>query len=155
MWTLETAPAYSYRDDPSVPAFPDDNPLILFDGTCVLCSSFAHFVAKHDTSEAFRFAPAQSDLGRALFRHYALNDTDFETNLLIDEGRAFGRVEAFTEILRKLRFPWSIASGLLLLPRPLRDWLYERLARNRYGVLGRYDRCVARDDPLMQRRLIA
>jgi predicted DCC family thiol-disulfide oxidoreductase YuxK len=151
---LEDFPLYSYRDDPGVPAFPDDKALILFDGVCVLCSGFARFVAKHDVAAQFRFAQAQSELGRALFRHYGLDDIAFETNLLITQGRAYGRLEAFAQILGMLGAPWSVARILLLLPRPLRDFLYGRIARNRYRIFGRYETCPIAGNELVKTRLI-
>ena len=54
--------AYSYRDDPAVPSFPDDRPLVLFDGDCALCSHSARTLLKH--GPRFRLAPTQSVLGR-------------------------------------------------------------------------------------------
>jgi len=146
---------YSYRDDPAVPRFPDDRPLIVFDGVCVLCNGFARFVAKRDSAERFRFAEAQSALGGALFRHYGLDDIDFETNLLIQDGRAYGRIEAFARILGELGGPWSAAKAVLALPRPVRDWLYDRIAKNRYAIFGRYETCPAKGDRLIARRLIS
>jgi predicted DCC family thiol-disulfide oxidoreductase YuxK len=151
---LEDFPLYSYRDDVGVPPFPDDKALILFDGVCVLCNGFARFVAKRDGAAQFRFAQAQSELGRALFRHYGLDDIAFETNLLIADGRAYGRLEAFAQILTMLGAPYSAARVLLLLPRRLRNWLYERIARNRYRMFGRYETCPIAGNELVRQRLI-
>ena len=61
---------YSYRDDPSVPAFADDRPLILFDGECVFCSGWVQFLLKRDKEKRYRFIVAQTPLGEALYRHY-------------------------------------------------------------------------------------
>ena len=71
--------AYSYRDDPAVPDFADDRPIIIFDGYCALCSGWAAFVLKHDTERRYRLVIAQSDLGRALYVHYGLDPDDYET----------------------------------------------------------------------------
>ncbi len=54
---------YSYRGDPDVPAFPDDRPIIIFDGHCALCSGFARFVLKHDRRATFRLIAGQTLLG--------------------------------------------------------------------------------------------
>lgn len=78
--------AHSYRSDPAVPSFPDDRPLIVFDGVCVLCSGFVRFVLRHDGKNQFRFAAVQSITGDALYRHYGLATTPWDTNLLIAEG---------------------------------------------------------------------
>ena len=67
---------YAYRDDPAVPDFPDDKPVIVFDGHCVLCSRWARFVLKHDRRAVFRLLPAQSPLGHALYIHLGLDPVD-------------------------------------------------------------------------------
>src|SRR5688500_1824381 len=89
---MSDAPAYSYHGDPAVPAFPDDKALVVFDGVCVLCSGFARFILKRDRDFAFRLATAQSPLGQALFRHYGLDAREFETNLVLADGLAYGKL---------------------------------------------------------------
>jgi predicted DCC family thiol-disulfide oxidoreductase YuxK len=138
-------PPYSYRADACVPAFPDEKPLIVFDGVCVLCSAFAQFVAKRDPSGHFRFTAAQSKLGQALYRHYGFDPDQPETSLLIDEGRLFGKSKALAKILGRLSGPWRCGWLVLALPRPARDWVYDRIARSRYRVFGRRSACVRPD----------
>lgn len=151
---LEAFPAYSYRDDAAVPDFPDAEQLIVFDGVCVLCNGFARFVAKRDAEKRFRFAEAQSALGGALFRHYGLDDANFETNLLLRNGRAYGRMEAFVEIVSQLGGAWPCVRAILTAPRPMRNWLYERIARNRYVLFGRYESCPVERDARIAERLL-
>jgi predicted DCC family thiol-disulfide oxidoreductase YuxK len=139
---LDLLPAYSYRADPQVPAFPDDKPLIVFDGVCVLCSGFARFVANRDPSGQFRFTAAQSQLGQALYRHYGFDPSEPETSLLIDEGRLYGKSMAFAKIMGRLRGLWRCAWLVLGLPRPIRNWVYDRIARSRYRLFGRHSACV-------------
>lgn len=136
---------YSYRDDPAVPAFPDDRPLIVFDGACVLCSGFVRFVLRHDQRGQFRFLAAQSDLATAIYRHYGLAVGVWETNLLLAEGLLHTRSEAGIEITSRFGGIWSLMRVLRLLPRPVRDWLYDRIARNRYRWFGRQDLCLVAD----------
>src|SRR5258708_23565220 len=81
--------AYGYREDPSVPAFPDDRPIIIFDGHCVLCSRFARFVLRHDRRAVFRLMAAQTTVGQALYRHLHLDSVQFETNVLLEGGQAW------------------------------------------------------------------
>lgn len=136
---------YSFRDDPAVPSFADDRPLIVFDGVCVLCSGFGRFVARHDRHRQFRFTAAQSALGTALFRHYGLDAVNYETNLLIADGKAFGKLAAFAGIMERLGWPWSLLRIADLLPAGPGDWLYDRIARNRYRLFGRTDVCLQPD----------
>ena len=136
---------YSFAEDPAVPPFPVDRPLIVFDGVCVLCSGFARFVARHDRAGRFLFTAAQSPLGAALFRHYGLDDVNYETNLLIAEGRAFGKLQAFAGIMGRLPAPWNAARVAAALPQGPGDWLYDRIAGNRYRLFGRSETCVLPD----------
>ena len=147
-------PAYCYRDDPAVPVFPDEKALIVFDGLCVLCNNFARFVAQHDKADAFRFTHAQSALGGALYRHYGLNDTAFETNLLIMNGRAYGRLDAFLRIMRKLGWPWSVACMLMFMPPSSRNRFYAYVARNRYQMFGKHESCPVPGDPAVAERIV-
>jgi predicted DCC family thiol-disulfide oxidoreductase YuxK len=133
---------YSYRTDPNVPSFPDDKALIVFDGVCVLCSGFARFVLKRDKAFAFRLVTAQSPLGQALFGHYGLATDDFETNLVIADGRAYAKLDTVAIAGTLLGWPWRVLVFLRLLPRPLADWLYDRIAQNRYRLFGRTEACM-------------
>jgi predicted DCC family thiol-disulfide oxidoreductase YuxK len=131
----------SFADDPAVPSFPTCQPLIVFDGVCVLCSGFAHFVARRDRSGHFRFTTAQSPLGAVLVRHYGLDSVNYETNLLIAEGRSFGKLQAFAGIMGRLPAPWCAARLAAVVPQRPGDWLYDRIARTRYRLFGRTETC--------------
>ncbi len=132
---------YSYRFDPSVPSFPDDRPIIVFDGYCALCSGWASFVLRHDKRGRYRLVTAQSELGRALYRHYNLDPDDYETNILIEFGVPWLRSTGSLKMLVGLGWPWRSVGVLMFLPLPVRDWLYERLARNRLRWFGRRTNC--------------
>ena len=132
--------AYSWRGDPAVPAFADDKPLVVFDGHCAFCSGWVRFILKRDRARRFRFLPAQSVLGEALFRHLKLDPTDYTTSILIEDGEAFLKAEGIIRIGEGLGFPWSALRVGRLLPLAWRDRVYDVIARNRYR-LGRRDRC--------------
>ena len=136
---------YSYRADPSVPAFEDDRPIIIFDGHCVLCSRFARFVLRHDRRAVFRLIAAQSPLGQALYRHYRLDPVNFETNVLLDGGRAWFKSAGTIRMFVRLGFPWALAAVLRVVPRPLLDRLYELVARNRLRWFGASAVCFVAD----------
>lgn len=134
-------PPYSYRTDPQIPDFPDDKPVIIFDGVCVMCSAWARFVLRHDPAGRYRLLPAQTDLGAAIYSHYDLNPLDYETNVLIEDGRAYFKSTGSIRIFVGLGFPWSLIGVFRILPEALRDRVYEFVARNRYRWFGRNETC--------------
>lgn len=116
--------------------------LIVFDGTCVLCSGFFRFMLRHDRAARFAFATAQSPLGQQLYRDLGLPTDDFETNLVIVDGQPHQRLDAFAAAMAALPWPWRALSVCRLLPQALKDALYRPIARNRYRMFGRQDRCM-------------
>ena len=132
---------YSYRADPAVPAFADDRPVIVFDGHCALCSGWARFVLRNDRRGRYRLLPAQTPLGTAVYRHYGLDPVDYETNLLLQDGRLFVKSEGTIRMFEGLGLPWSLAAAFRILPLPWRDALYSVAARNRLKWFGRREVC--------------
>ena len=128
--------------DPDLEALLHRQPLILYDGVCGLCGGFVHFVIARERRPDFRFATVQSPLGQAVLAHFGLPLTDWESNVVVLDGRPYFRSEGFFQVLRRLRgvWPWLALAGHL--PRPLCDWAYDRVARNRYALFGRQDRCI-------------
>ena len=132
---------YSYREDPSVPDFKDDKPIVIFDGHCVLCSGFANFIIRNDPRKALRLLPAQSELAEALYSHYALKPDDYETNLFIENGHVRVKSDGSLAMMTYLGWPWKGLNATRLFPRPIRDWGYSIIARNRLNWFGRRDLC--------------
>ncbi|WP_298918055.1 thiol-disulfide oxidoreductase DCC family protein [uncultured Algimonas sp.] len=127
-----------------MPDVDDSAPILVFDGHCALCSDWVDFLLKHDRG-TFRFLPAQSPLGEALYAHYGFKSSepgsDYDTNILIENGRARIRSDATLAMFARLPWPWKAVSLLRHLPEPWRDWGYERIARNRIRWFGRRDAC--------------
>ena len=115
--------------------------LVVFDGVCVLCSAFTRWIIRFDRKQEFRFATAQSALGQALYRAHGLRFDGFETNLVIIDGISYTRLDSLVATAQALGGVWRAAGLLRLLPASLRDWLYERIARNRYALFGKRDSC--------------
>ncbi|RUW31058.1 MULTISPECIES: thiol-disulfide oxidoreductase DCC family protein [unclassified Mesorhizobium] len=132
-------------------AYDARQPFIVFDGVCVFCSGFVRMIVRLDRDKRFRFATAQSPLGEALFREHGLPTDNYETNLAIIDGVAFTKLDSFVVIMATLGWPWRAARLLLVLPQPLRDWLYDRVAKNRYALFGRKDSCEIPSAELRQR----
>src|ERR1043166_7772245 len=103
---------YSYRDDPAVPKFADDRPIIIFDGHCVLCSRSAQSVLRHDKRGAYRLLAAQTPLGHALYVHFGLDPDDYESMILIADGVPTFKSEAGIRLVQGLCMPRSVVWAL-------------------------------------------
>ena len=124
---------------------------ILFDGVCVLCSRWVRFVAARDGGR-FRFVPVQSAYGYVLAARLGIDPAMPESNAVILDGTAYFKSDAALAVLRTLP-RWGAAWGLAAAPRGLRDWAYDRVARNRYRLFGRTASCMV-PPPGLARRVL-
>lgn len=114
--------------------------VILFDGVCSLCNVFVDFVMKRDRHGRVRFASLQSEVGRRFVADFELADA-IEYIVLVRDGRATIKSSAALRVCRRLRFPWPLAQVFLLVPPFIRNWVYDRIARNRYRLFGKRETC--------------
>jgi len=119
--------------------------VVLFDGVCKLCNGWVKFLIRHDRQQRFRLASVQSAQGQALLAWFGLSTEQFDTMALIEEGELLVRSDALLRILAQLPGPWRFLALLRVIPRPVRDWCYDRIALNRYRLFGRYDSCLLPD----------
>jgi predicted DCC family thiol-disulfide oxidoreductase YuxK len=88
------------------------------------------------------FAAVQSVAGQTVLKGHGLPADDYESFILVEDGRAYFKSDAFFRTLRYMDWPWPLFRIGRFVPRPLADWLYDRVARNRYAVFGRKDACM-------------
>lgn len=144
---------FSYRVDAAVPAFNDAGPIVFMDAECALCSTGARAIARMDKKNEFRICPIQSELGRAIATHFGLDPNDQETWLYLVDGCAYGSLDAMIRAGSRLGGLGHVMAVFRILPQAAQDWLYRRIARNRYRLFGRGDMC-ATPDPALKRRLM-
>jgi predicted DCC family thiol-disulfide oxidoreductase YuxK len=129
--------------------WPDDD-VILYDGVCVLCSRWVRFVARRDVSRRFRFTAIQSGYGTRLAEAFGIDPANPDTNAVIHSGVAYFKSDAALTVLGALP-GWRWVGVLRRVPKPLRDALYNLVARNRYRIFGKYDACFVPDAELRAR----
>lgn len=119
--------------------------LLLYDGVCGLCNRLTQFVLSHDSRGIFVFASLQSATGQTILRRFGRDPADLDTVYLVSHYRTTASLTtkstAILEVAGGLGWPWRLFTALLLLPIPIRDWIYDRVANNRYRMFGRYDTC--------------
>lgn len=131
--------------------------LVLYDGVCGLCNSVCQFVLARDRHREFDFASLQSPTGRAWLARFDRNPDDLDTVCLITDYRTTPALHvksaAALAIAARLPQPWAWLAIFRFLPRGVRDWLYDRVARRRYQWFGRYDACLIPGADVRQRFL--
>jgi predicted DCC family thiol-disulfide oxidoreductase YuxK len=119
----------------------NDLNIILFDGVCNFCNFWADFIIKRDMDEIFKFASLQSDAGKTIAEKFLINRQDIDSIILIKGENYFIKSEAALEVVKELKSIWKIFYLLKVIPRPLRDFIYDLIARNRYAFFGKRDTC--------------
>jgi predicted DCC family thiol-disulfide oxidoreductase YuxK len=127
--------------DRAAELLPAEDPIVLYDGVCNLCNGIVQFVLPRDSGGRIRFAPLQSDPGQALLAHFGMQTNSFDSFVLVEGEAVYTKSTAALRVARHLDRPWSLARVLLTVPRPVRDLVYDLVARYRYDVFGRKDRC--------------
>ena len=115
--------------------------IVLFDGHCGLCRGGVKFLLRRDPGRRLRFGAMQAPVGRALLRQFGMPMEDYSSFVVIDDGRALRRSTAALQLCRYMPWPWPLLGHAAVLPRPLRDLLYDAVASSRFWFFRRYDNC--------------
>ncbi len=115
--------------------------IILFDGVCNFCNFWVNFIMNRDKNDIYKFAAMQSESGQKLLQEFKLNVSDFDTFVLIVNDKHFTKSTAALKISKNLKSFVKLLYPLIILPRPIRDFFYDLIAKNRYKFFGRRDIC--------------
>jgi predicted DCC family thiol-disulfide oxidoreductase YuxK len=120
-------------------------PVILFDGVCNFCNGAVNFTIKRDKRKTIKFAPLQSDTGKALLQQYGLPENDLRSFLFIENGKIYNRSTAALKVCRYLKNLWPLCYGLIVVPAFIRNAVYDFIAKNRYKWFGQKEECMIPD----------
>jgi predicted DCC family thiol-disulfide oxidoreductase YuxK len=139
------ARAWSSQPAPDLP-----DGIVLFDGVCVLCSGWVNFIIARDPDARYRFVAIQTRFGRRLAERFGINPDDPETNAVVSAGRAYFKLESALVVVKD--FPgWRWTGMAYWFPRVVRNFFYDRIARNRYTLFGRHDACLVPTPDVLRR----
>jgi len=116
--------------------------IIIFDGVCNFCNSSVNFIIKRDQTNLFVFAPVQSPAAQKLIADHNVENIGFDTFILIKNDECLLGTNAAIEIAQGLSGAWYLCRVFKILPRPIRDYFYRLLARNRYSIFGKLETCM-------------
>jgi len=115
--------------------------IILFDGVCNLCNSSVQFIIKRDKKNQFLFASLQSRTGQEYLRKFNLPADTFNSFLLVEDDHYYTRSTSALRIARSLSGGWPLLYAFMIVPRFIRDAVYNLIAKNRYKWFGKREAC--------------
>ena len=127
--------------------------IIIFDGICNLCTSLIKFIIKRDKSAVFKIVPFQSDTCKHLTKEYQIDGYGSQTLILIKNNTIYSKSDAVLEISKYLGRIWKIASIFKIIPRFIRDSIYDVITKYRYKWFGKKAECMIPDDDIINRFL--
>ena len=115
--------------------------IILFDGVCNFCNFWVNFIIDRDKKDLFRFAALQSEKGQGLLERFQMDSNSLDTFILIEDKKVYTKSTAALKISRKLKGIWRSFYFLIFIPKPIRDFIYTLIAKNRYKFFGKRSTC--------------
>jgi predicted DCC family thiol-disulfide oxidoreductase YuxK len=115
--------------------------ILLFDGVCNLCSKTVQFIIRKDPKAKFRFASLQSQSGQLLLTQLGLPPDTFNSLIYIRDKRFYLKSTAVLKVLQELSGGWRLLFCLIILPRFIRDFVYDFIAKRRYFIFGKSETC--------------
>lgn len=119
----------------------ENHPVILFDGVCNLCSASVQYVIKHDPEKIFRFASLQSSFGKKVLSKYNLPSNNYNSFILYADNKIYTRSAAALLVAKKLKGFIKLLYAFIIIPKFIRDAVYNIIAKNRYKWFGKKNEC--------------
>jgi predicted DCC family thiol-disulfide oxidoreductase YuxK len=116
--------------------------IILFDGVCTLCNATVLFIIKKDICRLFKFSALQSDVGKKISIQFQLPEKDYASFVYFRNNKLLLRSEAALYVLKDLGYPWKGLFIFIIVPRPLRDAVYNCISKNRFRFWKRQNTCL-------------
>jgi predicted DCC family thiol-disulfide oxidoreductase YuxK len=135
------------------PLLDGESRVVFFDNICHLCIHSVQSILKHNKDQSIQFASIQSELGSSVLSFYGLPTQMYETMLYIEKGQLYTKSTAAIKIAKRLSFPWCLLQAGVVIPRFIRDGVYDLIARNRYKLFGKRDQCYLPDEKTLKRFL--
>ncbi len=127
--------------------------ILLFDGLCNLCNGAVNFILKRDKIGKFKFAALQSEIGNKLCKQHNIDTNIIDSIVLIKNDKVYIKSTAVLEILKDMPIGWRVFRSGIILPKVIRDYLYDLIAKHRYRIFGKKDECPIPPEDVQDRFL--
>lgn len=128
-------------------------PVILFDGVCNFCNYWVNFAIKRDRKKRLKFTTLQGETAKQLLPKFFINPPSLNSVVLIDNGKAYTQSSAAIRICKHLDGGWKLLYGFIIIPKFIRDFFYNIIARNRYKWWGKKESCMVPTQEIRERFL--
>ena len=116
-------------------------PVIFFDGVCNLCNASVQFTLERDKHKYFQFTALQGNYAKEHLPQSITNSNQLNSIVLLDHGKVYQKSSAALRIAKKLSGFWPLMYGFIIVPKFIRDWVYDIIAKNRYKWWGKQESC--------------
>jgi predicted DCC family thiol-disulfide oxidoreductase YuxK len=127
--------------------------IILFDGVCNLCNSSVQFIIKRDKKRKFLFASLQGETGKEILQRFNLPADYINSFILFENGRIYTHSTGALRMMKLLGGGWKLLYGFIVVPKFIRDAVYNLIAKNRYKWFGKRVECMIPTPELKERFL--
>ena len=130
-----------------------NQPIVFFDGVCNFCNYWVNFAIKRDKEKRLKFASLQGEYAKKILPRYGINQTLVNSVVLVDNGKVYTQSSAAFRICKYLDGGWKLGYGLMVIPKIIRDFFYDFIARNRYRWFGKKESCMVPGPGIKERFL--
>lgn len=122
-------------------SIPSDKNIVLIDGTCNLCNNIADYISKKDKNSKFQFYSLQSEFGQTILKKAGMPGSDINSFLCIIDNKVYIKSNAALKVFKELGCYWRLLYLLVIIPKPIRDFFYDLISKNRYRFFKNQGNC--------------
>lgn len=131
----------------------NSNPIVYFDGVCNLCESSVQFIIRKNKKKNIQLASLQGSHGQAFLKENNFDANEFSSLVYVVKGKIYTKSSGALRITKQLKGLWPLMICFLIVPKFIRDGVYNYVAKNRYKWYGKKTSCWLPTLELKQRFL--
>lgn len=117
--------------------------IILFDGICNFCNTTVIKIIALDKKNVFVFASLQSAVGSEIINRTGIDSEKIDSIILYEPNLSYDiKSSAVLKIMNNFNGLWKLSQLFWIVPKPLRDLVYDFIAKNRYNWFGKKTSCM-------------